>query len=443
MAPRIRIAFDLSTLEKTLEHGLTEPVKGHSSVKEAATQWAAAIRHVLESREDPTEWVKATLQVRRVEKDSWRRFPYEAQVEAHYVLPAREVLERAAHNAKIDPAALKKIQADHGTLKTVYEQVAKLHAAQFADEVKSSTTWQDEIERGDLGDVLNSHTVGLETGPEGWKVEGVDQPRVTSSVSSDGHVTTVLHAIVRLQEPFFENNEDDPSYEPRYAADVPYLRLVRDDETPGRGPAPRREPSDADRAAQAAFDRAVVGKTGEGDKLRWHVYRNNVEVTELAGAGKPGKRLRQVKLLLPDRALPEAAYLELTKFLRLMLSEHAHYEGVVTWFKKFYAQFGPQVINWRDPIEETTLRGVDVNPRGSKFKLPFNEERGEITATPTSVFISWRSGINDLKGGPDAGRDTKKVYKWMDENRARVPHMSWVDLFGAVRRETGVTMDHH
>lgn len=72
MASRIRIAFDLSALEKTLERGLTEPVKGHPSVREAATQWAAAIRRVLESREDPTDWVKASLQVRRVEKDGWR-----------------------------------------------------------------------------------------------------------------------------------------------------------------------------------------------------------------------------------------------------------------------------------------------------------------------------------------------------------------------------------
>jgi len=439
MVSRIRIAFDLHSLENALEKGFQGQAKDHADPKAAAHQWAAAIRHVLETREDPTEWVKASLQVRKTEKEGWRHFPYEVQVESHYMLPAREVLEKAGRSAKVDPAVVKWSEKDTHVL----DEIAKLHGAAFADDVRSPTAWQEEIDNGDLDKTLDDHTVGLETGPEGWRVEGVDQPRVTSSASSDGTVTTVLRAILHLQDPPFETDEDNPRHY-RDAAGPPHLRLVRDEEEgPRMNPTPRKEPSDEDRAAQALFDREVVGRTGEGEKLRWHAYRGNIEVTELAGAGKPGKRPRRVRLFLPDRALPKAAYVELAKFLRLMLSEHAHYEGAVHWFKKFYDTYGTQVYGWRDPIEETVVRGVDVDPKSSRFKAHFNEERGEVTVSPTSILFSWRSGINDLKGGPNTGRETQKVYQWILGNRDRMKDLTWPELWGAIHRETGVAMNHH
>lgn len=404
-----------------------------------APRWAAQVIRLFRGGHDPTEWVSSSLQVRRTEKEGWRRLPYEVAIEAHYMVPGAKVVGEAAKASGIPDEVARAAEHDQGVL----QGVAQVHAAQFAEEARSASSWDDEIDRGDLDKVLDQHTVGFVT-DDGWKVEGVDTSSVASHAAPDGRITTVLRANVRLRDQTLTTEEDNPH---REAAMPPNLRLVRPDEQPPRRETPAKswweDPAAFARAqhAQKMFDEQTVSKTGEGKQLRWHMYRGHLQVTEIEHAGKPGKRLRQFNFHLPDWPMPAEHYAELAKFLRMMLSEHATYDAALHWLRKFYEKVRPEVKYWPDPVREQVLRGVDVAPGGSKIEVAMRG--GEVNATPGDVSFVWWSGPNQLKGWVSGARANQKVYQWVKANRDKLPQMGWHDIWEAVRNETGIRMDSH
>lgn len=186
-----------------------------------------------------------------------------------------------------------------------------------------------------------------------------------------------------------------------------------------------------------------VGETVEFTTVRIHRFANCFEVTDLANAGKRGKKVRQMSLApshIYRRNTPEAWLEQMAK----VLLDYPSYDAIVALISDLLVDFPGEIR-----MTERLTRGVDVLPAGT-VKLSLTTDTGlEITATPAEFRVLHRAYFGKEQElcqetfYRDANkRAAKAFYGWLKTHLSTVNGMGIGELRAALSAE-GIAYDYH
>lgn len=177
--------------------------------------------------------------------------------------------------------------------------------------------------------------------------------------------------------------------------------------------------------------------------LKIHRYSDNLQITDMANAGKRGKKVRQ--LYVGTGYLPDA---ENDKILKDAVTQiiHMSYDNA-----KLHLEKMPGLR-----VEEKELRGVDVEPMGTTINLEKKFPNGgevRIQASPHSFQVVDSQPINspgkpahgfhqDTSYWPSKKQDAIIFYGWLKENTSKAGNMTMSEL-REVWHHLGVRYDSH
>ena len=189
-----------------------------------------------------------------------------------------------------------------------------------------------------------------------------------------------------------------------------------------------------------------VGRGTFTDKgLKIHHYRGSLKITDMANAGKRGKKVR-VLTVWSNRPNDDETDALLEKAVEHLL--HLDYDGVKRKLEDVQEQYGQGL-----KLDETILRGVDVEPEGTKITLGKKFPDGssiEITASPHEFRVTDRHFFPTEKGGfhqdtmywGNKKQDGIMFYGWLKDNLAAASNMT-LDQLRDVWNKLGIRYDSH
>jgi len=183
-----------------------------------------------------------------------------------------------------------------------------------------------------------------------------------------------------------------------------------------------------------------IGQSFFSGVLKVHRYREVIEVTDMTNAGKRGKRVSQLSV-----STNESNKQDLLDTITDQLSKFDTYGEA----KRYVDGLGQTGIY----VNETVLRGVDVEPVGTEITL---KAKGGLTisASPWEFHVKTHEPMTHPKTGEPLGswQDTlfwpvKKqdgivFYAWLKSNLSRAAQMTIQDLMGTWD-DLGVRWDSH
>ncbi len=204
--------------------------------------------------------------------------------------------------------------------------------------------------------------------------------------------------------------------------------------------------------AQRVADRYIsamgigMGRTWEIDSVRVHRYRDHFKVTDLTNAGKRGKRVR-VMTIAPTYYY-KGDHDEWMERMGKAIPEYNSYDKIKGFIKDVLVD-APNEIQ----IDESEVRGVDVNPGGTT-KITLTTGTGlEITSEPMDFMVRSRVMMPGPTGKPSFAQDTlywpsnKKrdspiFYNWLKANMAQANRMTITD-FRKLWDDLKIPYDYH
>ena len=223
-----------------------------------------------------------------------------------------------------------------------------------------------------------------------------------------------------------------------------------------------KETAEAEAKAQAAAggvdnetttpEGLEVGETHEAGTLRAHRYADSIRITDIANAGKRGKKCRELSVLPDSLWGSEAEKAALTR-LGLWLRKVDNFDDAHTWAHVIAKDTQALKLNLRE------LRGVDVEPAGVRYEMDLRPADGKLRLSCSPHhFRLVRSdelgkGRPSYKGGPPMYQDSSyysrnkacalRFYRWVCEHTAEVAKMATVAEFRSVWNSLGVVYDSH
>lgn len=199
-----------------------------------------------------------------------------------------------------------------------------------------------------------------------------------------------------------------------------------------------------------------LGKTWERGNLRIHRYRDHFLITDLTNAGKRGKKVRQMTVA-PTYAYKGDHDAWLERMSKNML-DYPSYDGIKAFLGDILVDFPGEIR-----INETEVRGVDVNPGGTtkiEFDILDREWSLSVTAAPDDFTVVQRYRLRQQTRPGDPANDSdgtmfqdtryypknkagaKVFYNWLQANLTAAKGMAIQD-FQKLWRELKVPYDSH
>jgi len=195
-----------------------------------------------------------------------------------------------------------------------------------------------------------------------------------------------------------------------------------------------------------------LGKTFFTESLKFHHWRGHLTITDITNAGKRGKKVREL-VVTPNTRGGDARAEEVIKHLVPTLT-HMNYDqakGKMEDLQEELDDNGKPVVE----LFERILRGVDVEPPGTKIELTNKFENGTILRIESSPhdFHLTNSALFGAAGEkpsfrqdtgywPRSKKDGILFYAWLKENMAKASKMTIQD-FQKVWDQLGVTYNQH
>lgn len=181
-----------------------------------------------------------------------------------------------------------------------------------------------------------------------------------------------------------------------------------------------------------------IGKGGENGKIRYHRYASAIEVTDLANAGKRGKRCDQFTLYDIDFVSRnynkseniKKVFQNIMKFLRNL--DTLNYKQALDWATLIEKDASQRKIETIKPkLSKTQLMAHKVLPGGSA-PIKFANEHMSVSVDLNTFTISDLTDqfnmprcINTSRGGKDGPR---KLYQWLSQNLEKAKKMTYHEL---------------
>lgn len=181
------------------------------------------------------------------------------------------------------------------------------------------------------------------------------------------------------------------------------------------------------RVASRFLEALEVGKTFENEQWRIHRFRPSIRITELANAGKRGKKVREITLYDLDYAkdLPlESMVLELVMHAR----RGASFDRMLQAAKEM-EELGAK-------LDVRELRGVDVIPGG--FEELSIQGSGVLVEVGYNDFrvVNKADTFNEstcipaIKGGK---KGVPVFYRWVKDNQSKIRSMTFPEVLNAMK----------
>jgi len=189
-----------------------------------------------------------------------------------------------------------------------------------------------------------------------------------------------------------------------------------------------------------------VGRGVFTEHLKIHRFHGSVRITEMANAGKRGKRVRELTVLAGNMS-DQMEDILLKNAVEVIL--HATYDQAKSALEKLQAEGAAFKLS------ERVLRGVDVEPMGTTLNLSKDFPDGStvrITSSPHDFAVKntviiprgdGRPGFpQDTLYSPMGKKDAILFYGWLKDNLAAAGRMTLADL-RKVWDTLGVRWDSH
>lgn len=200
-----------------------------------------------------------------------------------------------------------------------------------------------------------------------------------------------------------------------------------------------------------------MGKTWERGPVRVHRYRDHFLVTDLVNAGKRGKKVRQMTIAPTYRF--KGNHDDWLERMSKNLLDYSSYDGMKALINDILHDYPGEIR-----LNETEVRGVDVNPAGSQ-KIEFGAATGpdkaiEVWAEPDDFSVTDRWKLNrparsdapmndsggetyhDTRYTPNSKTDAKVFYNWLRANLDEAKRMD-IEGFKNLWRELKIRYDSH
>jgi hypothetical protein len=192
--------------------------------------------------------------------------------------------------------------------------------------------------------------------------------------------------------------------------------------------------------------------------LKYHHWHGSLSITEMANAGKRGKKVRELRVI-PDTHDDDIAIRIIQHAVKTTLS--MTYDQAKAYLEKVMQEHaganGRPIYN----LTETSYRGVDVEPMGTKIELHNKFPDGSwlrITASPQDFHVTDSQVMSalDAEGRPKPAhgmhqdtsywpakkQDGTVFYTWLKSNMSVAGHMTGMDL-RKVWEQLGVRWNSH
>jgi len=192
----------------------------------------------------------------------------------------------------------------------------------------------------------------------------------------------------------------------------------------------------AKQATQGRVAMNLAPSSGENDTIRWHCYRDQIEVKDLRNAGKRGQMVDIVTLYDLDYSLTDEAEEAVARLIhqlpRMSIQDVAEKFQEIVFMSERRAQ-----------ISRNQTKGVNVAPAGFK---PF-----EIHGKDVYVSAEWDSFrvknnadqfneptcIPAIRGGKAS---IPVFYRWVRDNQRQIPNMTYREVLDAMQKNG---IDYH
>jgi hypothetical protein len=197
------------------------------------------------------------------------------------------------------------------------------------------------------------------------------------------------------------------------------------------------------RQRQTASNPLEVGRGAMTEHLRLHHFHGSLRITDLTNAGKRGKKVREL-VLIPKTLNDEQASAIISQAADAIM--HMTYPEAV----KYLEGRGEGEYS----LDERELRGIDVEPPGTKISLEKKFDDGDVVKIDASPhdFMVVSSAVVQLKGKPHHRQDTLyypmgradgiAFYGWLKENVSKAANMTMNEI-RKVWDSIGVRYNHH
>ena len=197
-----------------------------------------------------------------------------------------------------------------------------------------------------------------------------------------------------------------------------------------------------------------VGRSFQNEKIRVHRYRDQLRVWDITNAGKRGKKVPELTVLLTRNyeGDPDDWFKRQTAELIETYSKRPDPYGAFKALLRDLQVDFPEDIN----LHEEQLRGVDVEPYGEifEFNIPLdNKSSLRVEASPNSFLVvnhAWvtREGtdkgfFHDTSYRPVKVTDARAFYAWLKDNASKLKSFDNMDEFRDLWKTLNVQYDYH
>lgn len=206
-------------------------------------------------------------------------------------------------------------------------------------------------------------------------------------------------------------------------------------------------------ATRVATRYRVALEVGQGvftQHLKLHHFHGSLRITDMTNAGKRGKKVRELTVIpktfaddLSDKIIKQAV----SSILHMTYDQAKdHLEDILTreGHENLYS------------LNERELRGIDVEPMGTKINLEKKFPNGEIVTIESSPheFLIVDSVLIDAEGKaahgfrqdttywPVAKKDGIAFYGWLKDNLSKAANMKMMELL-KVFEQLGLRYNSH
>lgn len=187
--------------------------------------------------------------------------------------------------------------------------------------------------------------------------------------------------------------------------------------------------------------------------LKIHRYRESVEITDMTNAGKRAKKVQRMHVTVGHMA-PEMVNVALKNLTSDII--HMNYAQVKAHVERIITEQKAQNIHDGFRIDESTLRGVDVEPMGTTIEVQNKFPDGawlRITTSPQNFHVTDSAVISapgkaadgfhqDTSYWPVKKDDGAVFYVWAKNNLGKLHGMGIQDLI-RVWNTLGVRYNSH
>lgn len=192
-----------------------------------------------------------------------------------------------------------------------------------------------------------------------------------------------------------------------------------------------------------------MGQTFQNEKVRIHRYRDSFRVTDLRNAGKRGKKVPEMAIML-TRAYTG----DVDQWFDIQAKQFLDYAKSSDPYAKIRAYIKDLLVDYPKDIDlqETMLRGVDVEPFGEVYTWKFQTsdiDRLEAKVSPQDFSVRSTHTFTGPKGNlfdqdtlyyPRDKKSSALFYGWLKDNLAKAKKMGMTEL-RQVWEQLGVKYD--